>query len=72
VFRFVVTVGVWTYHAHYMDCEDGHILQMYLGGVVCILMLIMGINTVLIKHSMKGSIMDVSARKHVPKILYIR
>lgn len=55
-----------------MDCDDGHVLQMYLGGVISILMLIMGVNVVLVKHSMRGAIMDVCARKHVPAILYIR
>ena len=55
-----------------MDCEDGHLLQMYLGGVLCILMIIMGVNVILVKHSMRGSIMDIRSRKHVPTILYVR
>ena len=45
---------------------------MYLGGVITILVIIIIMNTVIMNHSMKGSIMDVRARKFVPTILYIR
>ncbi|KAI9563691.1 hypothetical protein GHT06_011155 [Daphnia sinensis] len=69
---FFVTVVIWMYHAPYLNCEDGQILQMYLGGVLFILIIILMANTFLIKHSMRGAIMDVRARKHVPTILYIR
>jgi hypothetical protein len=60
------------YHAPYLNCEDGQMLQMYLGGVLFILVIILMANTFLIKHSMRGAIMDVRARKNVPTILYIR
>ncbi|XP_046448702.1 diacylglycerol lipase-beta-like isoform X2 [Daphnia pulex] len=69
---FIVTVVIWMYHAPYLNCEDGQMLQMYLGGVLFILVIILMANAFLIKHSMRGAIMDVRARKNVPTILYIR
>ena len=60
------------YHAPYLNCEDGQMLQMYLGGVLFILIIILMVNAFLIKHSMRGAIMDIRARKNVPTILYIR
>lgn len=71
-FRFIVTVVIWSYHAPYLNCEDGQMLQIYLGGVLSILIIILMANVFLVKHSMKGAIMDTRAREHVSTILYIR
>ena len=45
---------------------------MYLGGVLFILIIILMTNVFLIKHSMRGAIMDTRTRRHVSSILYIR
>ena len=45
---------------------------MYLGGVIAILVIIIIMNILIMNYSMKGSIMDVRARKSVPILLYIR
>lgn len=63
---------IWAY-APYLECENAQILDItYLGSVLVILFLITVVDLVLVVHSMKGAIMDVRARKHVPLILYIR
>ena len=70
--RFITIIVIWSCHSPYLDCEDGEMLQMYLGGVVSVLLVITVANAILVNQSMKGSIMDIRARKLVPIILYIR
>lgn len=71
-YRLIVTVVIWTYHSHYLDCEDVKTLHIYLAGTLVMLTLITTVDLVLARHSMKGTIMDTRPRRHVPRIIYIR
>lgn len=66
-----VLIAYWRQDSH-LNCPGGHLLRVYLIGVLLIIVLIIIATGLLTHHSMKGSIADQEARKHVAKCLYLR
>ena len=72
MYRIIILIIIWCYHAPYLDCAGGQLQQIFLGGVISLLLITNGVIIILIKYSMKGTIMDDRPRKCIPNIIYIR
>ena len=63
---------IFNEHQEKFACDSGYLVKMFYIGSLVLLSVQLLVCFVIVHVSMKGAIMDVSSRRHIPVLLYIK
>jgi hypothetical protein len=71
-FSIIFIIVEFVRYLHDFECSTGHLVHSYLSGLMVFFALTVAVDYMIVRVSMRGTIVDDSPRKNITKFLYTR